>query len=145
MGECVERAHALGLTRLLFVYEKQGNPVELAFYDASAQNEGWLEPSIKITGISFPEKKQKLGRVFKHVRVTSRDAEGDEIKKLFAFEQEQEEFEEVSARELVEIVAGGGKLSFKIAGRLVGPVMKIKLEKTLARGERLQAASVDGD
>ncbi|NYZ78160.1 hypothetical protein H0N96_02040 [Candidatus Micrarchaeota archaeon] len=134
VGECVERARVLGMTRLLFVYEKQGNPVELAFYDASAQseseNEGgaWLEPSIAILGVSFPEEKQKLGRAFKHVRVKPLDAEGEEVKKLFAFEQE--EFEEVGARELVEIIAGGGRLSFKIAGKQVGPALKIKLETT---------------
>lgn len=139
VGDCVERARALGMTRLLFVYEKQGNPVELAFYDASAQTEGeseggaWLEPSIAILGVSFPEEKQKLGRAFKHVRVKPLDAEGEEVEKLFAFEQE--EFEQVGARELVEITAGGGKLSFKIAGKQVGPVLKIKLEKTLTRGD----------
>jgi len=139
VSECVERARALGITRLLFVYEKQGNPNELAFYDASAQNEAgieggaWLEPSIEILGVSFPKRKLKLGRAFKHVRVKALDAEGEEVKKLFAFETRQEEFEEISARELVEIVACSERLSFKIAGKQVGPVLKIKLKHSTTR------------
>jgi len=135
--ECVERARTLGITRLLFVYEKQGNPNELIFYDASAQNENeegaWLEPSITILGFSFPKQKLKLGRALKHVSVKPLDAEGEEIRKLFAFENELEEFEEVSTRELVQIIAGKGRLSFKIAGKQVGPVLKIKLKHSTTR------------
>ncbi|MBI4360370.1 hypothetical protein HY572_01205 [Candidatus Micrarchaeota archaeon] len=51
MDSVLGHAETLGISHVLFVWEKNGNPARLVAFDGD-----WIEPEIKIQGIVFPRK-----------------------------------------------------------------------------------------
>jgi len=57
VAEASESALALGLKKIAFVHDRNGNPSEIAFLDCVKQE--WLEPSIKVKSVRLPEGKPR--------------------------------------------------------------------------------------
>ncbi|OIO27670.1 hypothetical protein COX86_00285 [Candidatus Micrarchaeota archaeon CG_4_10_14_0_2_um_filter_60_11] len=112
LGDMVERARKKGYKRLLLVYEKNGNPAELVFYEGD-----WLEPSVAIDGIRWNETKGK--RVPHAAFVQAMDEAGEKIAELFALEEPE--------GGAVKIKASADRISFEYEGESVGPVLKTRL------------------
>lgn len=107
-----ERAEKKGYSRILVVYEKDGNPSEFAFYDG-----GWLDAGIRVTGIVWPEEKQK--RVPKEAKVVALDAVGRKVGELFGLREPE--------GNAVVIKASASQMTFEVDGERVGPKLKIKV------------------
>lgn len=120
VADCVERARARGLTRLLFVYEKKGNPSELAFLDARGGRGSWLEPSVVLKSVVVPERSTAKRLCFTGVKATAVDAAGKKIAELFGFEGEGKE-----AGEGIEVVLSAREVFFRACGKRIGPVIKV--------------------
>lgn len=104
MAEIVARANTAGYTRIMFMYEKKGNPSELSFYE-----DEWLEPLIKIRGVK--ENGGKSGKGF--------EINGPEwAKKLFG---------ESEGANIIMIK--NEKLWIEVDGDRVGPELKITVIK----------------
>ncbi len=114
--EVMRRAATAGFSRVLFIHESHGNPSELVFRD---ENEGWLEPSIQLSGASIPER-GKRRRLPKEVKAKPLDSAGEKIAGLFGLETLPGEEEELI------LIASSREIFFETPdGERVGPVIKI--------------------
>ncbi len=110
LQECVDRAEAKGFKRVLLVYEAFGNPRKLVFLE----REKWLG-KIVLSGVKLPEGKQS--RVPEGVRGgVALDGKGRDVLALFGL---------APGKGVVELVAGGGEVSFKVGGVPRGPVLVV--------------------
>ncbi|MBI5228755.1 hypothetical protein HY991_01495 [Candidatus Micrarchaeota archaeon] len=110
--EIAERARGKGFARILFVYEKKGNPERLCFYE-----NGWLEPEVLIKGVILPKGKpdrRKL-KLQRGISVTAEDEVGREIKGLLGFEGEGGK----------EVRINRERISFLSSGKEIGLVIRI--------------------
>ena len=122
--ECMQRAESKGFKRLAFVYEKYGNPSELAFFQGQ-----WLNPVIEIQSIAFPtEKKQRVPKGFS---ATAVDEEGKKIVDLFTGGASGLEETETG----LVMQAGKKEIKFVYDGETVGPVIKVKSLKYFQQGD----------
>ncbi|MFA4946130.1 MAG: hypothetical protein WC607_01130 [Candidatus Micrarchaeia archaeon] len=112
LSDIVARAESKGYSRVLFIYERHGNPCELSFYE-----EDWIEPAVQITGIDWVEAKEP--RLPAAAFATGKDATGKKIAALFALEKPE--------GRAVEIKASENEISFTVNGERVGPKLKIKV------------------
>ncbi len=114
--EVVSRAAAQGFSRVLFVHESHGNPSELVFRD---EKEGWLEPSIALSGTVVPERCKRV-RLPKEVKAKALDSAGDKIMRLFGLEKAGD-----SEFEVLTMVASSREIFFEAGGERVGPALRI--------------------
>ena len=109
----VERAEKKGYKRILLVYERNGNPAELVFYE-----DGWLSPSLEIRGVKWPAE-EKRGRLPHAAAFEALDEQGGEVGKLFDLGEAE--------GEAVVIKASANELFFEKAGERVGPTLKVRV------------------
>jgi rRNA maturation protein Rpf1 len=109
IAEIVERADALGISRVLLIGEDHGNPRKFAFLEGNE----W-RPSLILSGIIAPEDKPRL---FKQVGGVATDATGSKILELLGVEPD--------ANASLIASASSSSLSFSLDGRPVGPLVKI--------------------
>lgn len=126
LSEMVAIAEQKGLTRLLLVYERHGNPHSLNFW---ADGE-WLNPVIMLGGVNLRER----GRIKLPREVTGKasDAEGKRLLKLFGFEKPE-------VRDAVVVKLSGKEITFECDGVGFGPVVEIRKlldERLDAGGEK---------
>jgi rRNA maturation protein Rpf1 len=114
--EVMRRAAARGFSRVLFIHEAKGNPSELVFRD---ENEGWLEPSIAVSGVVMPPE-GKRARIPKSVSAKALDSEGRKIAALFGAEETD------GGGEALLLIASAREIAFEMPeGECVGPTIKV--------------------
>ena len=106
-------AERKGLTRLLIVYEKHGNPHSLNFWSDGE----WLNPVVLIKAVQLRDK----GRIKlpKEITVKAEGADGKKIAKLFAFEEPETD-------DAVVCKLSAERIEFEYEGEHVGPVVEIR-------------------
>ncbi len=116
VDEVMRRAASAGFSRVLFVHEAHGNPSELVFRD---ENEGWLEPSVMISGAVIPERGKRM-RLPKEVKAKPLDSDGKKIAALFGLEELND------GEEVLTLAANSREIFFETSGgERVGPAIKI--------------------
>ncbi len=130
LGELLSRVEAKGLSRILFIYERHGNPSEISVYDSE---KGWLSPEIRIKSLVLPSHDAERQR---RVPWRSRIILADETAKTAAplFEHTAE-FKEEESEGGVEVIVEKNRLSFSYKGAKVGPVLDIEFHEALAPKE----------
>jgi hypothetical protein len=114
--EVWNRAKALGCRRVLFIYERKGNPSEMIFFHDGV----WLKPELEINGVVFPPEGTPHVRPG-GVRFVSLNAEGERIQKLFDIKMPQ--------HWRVDFCAGTKEMFFRQDGNKVGPLIKYGVRK----------------
>ena len=117
VDEVMQRAAAQGFSRVLFIHDKNGNPAELVFRDEA---EGWLEPSIGVSGTVIPEKGSgPRVRATDEVKAKTLDSAGEKIAALFGLSESSNE-------DALVLIAGAKEIFFETAeGERAGPAIKI--------------------
>ncbi|MGB9577076.1 MAG: hypothetical protein ACP5O3_01430 [Candidatus Micrarchaeia archaeon] len=104
--EVRERARTLGLKKILFVYERNGNPDRIAVWDAD-----WREPEIRLRSVVFPPKSRV--EVPRETKVVAEDEFGEKVAKLLDLREPEGEF--------VEARVSSKKICFSFNGEEIGP------------------------
>lgn len=99
MDSVLGHAETLGISHVLFVWEKNGNPARLVAFDGD-----WIEPEIQVQGVVFPRKSFR-GQGGK---ITVEDDAGQVFKELFKPEPGPN-----------KILLSGSKLSLFNSGELL--------------------------
>ncbi len=109
IAEIVERAGALGLSRVLVIGEDHGNPRKFSFLEGGE----WRESMI-LSGVESPSDKP---RMFSGAGGVGKDAVGSKVLELLG----------VEANASAELVATASckELSFSLRGEPIGPRIKI--------------------
>lgn len=110
IAEIVERAAALGISRVLVIGEDHGNPRKLSFLE----NGEWCQ-SLLLSGVESPSDKP---RMFSGAGGVATDAVGKKVLELLDLEDE-------GGAELVA-TASCKELSFSLRGEPIGPRVKIR-------------------
>ena len=109
VGEIIERASGLGLSRVLIIGEDHGNPRKLSFLE-----DGEWRPSILLAGVEAPGERP---RMFRRIGGSASDAVGKKILGLVGTEPDD--------TALLVASASARELSFSLDGMPVGPRLKI--------------------
>ncbi|MFH0836131.1 MAG: hypothetical protein V1834_03140 [Candidatus Micrarchaeota archaeon] len=113
LSEVAAIAEQKGLTRLMIVYEKHGNPHSLNFL---ADGE-WLNPVVLIGRVELRERgRVKLPR---DVSFKAKDEDGERLAKLFGFEKAE-------TSDAVTCMLSRKSIEFEYDGVKVGPVVEIR-------------------
>ncbi|MFA6048801.1 MAG: hypothetical protein WC792_02540 [Candidatus Micrarchaeia archaeon] len=130
LGELLSRAEAKGLSRILFIYERHGNPSEMSVYDSG---KGWLSPEIRIKSLVLPNQEaERQRRVPWRSRIVLAD---DAAKKAAELFEHTSEFREEESLGGVEVMVEKDRLSFSYKGAKVGPVLGIEFREAVAPKE----------
>ena len=116
MAVVAARAQKEGFERVMLIYERHGNPSELAFI----QDGEWL-PSITMKNVEIPSLAKKAGRVPQVTKGKPLDEKGSEVIDLLLGAESQE----IEAAKSVEVVASKSGIRFEVSGVGLGPVIKI--------------------
>ncbi len=122
LDELMGRASAQGFSRIMFIYERHGNPSELTVYD---EEKGWLSPEIRVQSVKLPPEGERAPRVPPRAQIVF---EGGAEKAQALFEHAPQFAEEGGLDKVVAKISSS-TLSFSYKGIGVGPVLKIELRE----------------
>ncbi len=129
LDELLSRASGKGLSRILFIYERHGNPSEISFYD---EEQGWLSPEMRVKHVEFPSEGAEKKRVPSRCAVVFKGADAEKARNLFSHAVE---FGEEAEEHCVNALLEQDKLSFSYKGVQVGPVISLELHEVEKKNE----------
>ncbi|MBU1197062.1 hypothetical protein KJ765_00970 [Candidatus Micrarchaeota archaeon] len=118
--ELAERAQHFGFSRVCFLYEKNGNPSEMQFFDVE---KGWLEEKVRVLGVREFERNK---RAPKELLLKAHDAAGKKMKELFMLEDS--EVDGLEEEEAVVVEMNAQRIALKAKGE-AALELRVKLEK----------------
>lgn len=112
LSETRERAEFHGRKRILFIYEKKGNPYSINFFEKD-----WIYPEILVKSVEFPEERKERIKNPGEVKIVCEDSVGKKIAELFNIQNEPEAG--------VEMHLSSKEISFKQNEQPIGPKIKL--------------------